>query len=117
MNTVSSNTLVADKVTIGGKVICTDPAHVYLLTGNQPLKFIKRKGGELIHEGTTNEELLTVLIDRTKNLNAQFPCRENEFAIQKMEEALLWFNERTNKRIKQGVETKDIAHQDTIAGQ
>lgn len=41
-----------------------DPAHIYEVTGGQQIKFIKRTNGELIHEGTTNEELTEVLIHR-----------------------------------------------------
>lgn len=96
-------------------VVCLDPAHVYEVTGGQKIQFIKRKGGELVTDGTTNEELLSVLLNRTKELNNQFPCKENEQAIIKMEEALMWFNERTSKRVSQGVETLDVAHADKPA--
>lgn len=95
-----------------GGVVCLDQGHTYMVTGGQKIQFIKRVDGQLITEGTTNEELLQVLIDRTKFLNNKFPCKENDQAIVKMEEALMWFNERTAKRIAQGVETRDIAHAD-----
>ena len=101
----------AEPVAVGG-VVCLDAGHAYMVTGGQMIKFIKRVDGQLINEGTTNEELLQVLIDRTKFLDNKFPCKENAQAIVKMEEALMWFNERTSKRIAQGVETRDIAHQD-----
>lgn len=45
--------------------------------------------------GTTTEEVLACLIDRTQHLNRAVPCRENSIAITKMEEALLWLNKRT----------------------
>lgn len=102
--------------TNNSKVVCHDQGHMYEVSGGQPIQFIKRKNGELVCEGTTNEELLAVLIDRTKYLDSQFPCRENAQAIIKMEEALMWFNERTSKRIAQGVETLDKAHDDKPAG-
>ena len=56
-----------------------------------------------INDGTTNEEVIEVLIDRLNNLNGKFPCRENSLAITKLEEALMWLNKRTADRIKRGV--------------
>jgi len=91
-------------------VICTDVGHNYILTGNQQVSFIKRKNGVLEYDGTTNEELLEVLLNRTKYLDEQFPCIENKNAILHIQLALDSFNERTNKRIAQGVETKDTNH-------
>lgn len=87
-----------------------DPGHTYLVEGEQHIHFIKRTDGVLIHNGTTNEELLEVLIDRTEFLNAKFPCIENDLALINMRSALQFFNSRTAKRVTQGVETKDIAH-------
>lgn len=57
-----------------------------------------------INDGTTNEEVIEVLIDRLNYLNAKFPCRENSLAITKLEEALMWLNKRTSDRLKRGVE-------------
>lgn len=87
-----------------------DAAHEYELAGNQTVKFIKRTNGELIHAGTTNEEMLEVVIDRTNGLDAKFPCDENKQALVYLNLALDAFNSRTAKRVAQGVETKDIAH-------
>ena len=53
-----------------------DAGHKYWLTNNESLSFIKKEKGELVYFGTTNEELLEILIDRTKYLDAQFPCVE-----------------------------------------
>ena len=39
-----------------------------------------------------------------KGLNGQFPCRENSLAVTKLQEALLWLEERKRDRIKRGVE-------------
>jgi hypothetical protein len=64
---------------------------------------------KLNFDGTTNEELLAVLIDRTKYLNGLFPCRENSIAITKMEEAKMWFEERTRNRLARNVEGKHVA--------
>lgn len=45
----------------------------------------------------TNEALLTILIHRTKFLNAKAPCHENLCAIAAMEAALLQFKERQER--------------------
>ena len=76
----------------------------------QELQFIEKEKvnehGEVetINDGTTNEEVLAVLIDRLNYLNSKFPCRENSIAITHIETALLWLNKRTADRLKRGVE-------------
>ena len=57
-----------------------------------------------INDGTTNEEVLEVLINRLQVLSAKLPSRETSIAITKLEEALMWLNKRTNDRLKRGVE-------------
>jgi len=57
-----------------------------------------------VMNGTTNEEVLKVLIHRMGVINGKFPCRENSLAITKMDEALMWLEERTRKRLARGVE-------------
>ena len=61
-----------------------------------------------ISDGTTNEEVLAVLIDRMNFLNSKFPCRENSIVITHLETALLWLEKRTNDRLKRNVEGKNI---------
>ncbi len=63
---------------------------------------------ETVSDGTTNEELLSVLIDRMQYLQSKFPCRENAIVITKLEESLMWLNKRTQDRIKRGVEGKHL---------
>ncbi len=60
-------------------------------------------------DGTTNEELLKVLIDRLTAMGAKFPYRENSIAITYIETALLWLEKRTANRRARGVEGKAIA--------
>lgn len=91
-------------------MICTDIGHTYQVHPEQLIQFIKRKDGQLVNEGTTNEELLEVLIHRTAHLNSLFPCKENDEALFHMSQALKAFNERTQKRVAQGVETQDKPH-------
>lgn len=62
-----------------------------------------------VHEGTTNEELLRVLIDRMQTMQAKFPCRENAIATTHFETGLLWLEKRTADRKARGVEGKHIA--------
>lgn len=64
---------------------------------------------ETIQDGTTNEEVLAVLIDRMKYLQAKFPCRENAIVITKLEESLMWLEKRTADRKARNVEGKQIA--------
>lgn len=59
-----------------------------------------------ISNGTTNEEVLKVLINRLQYLNGKFPCRENSIVITKLEEALMWLEKRTRDRVARGVEGK-----------
>ena len=39
-----------------------------------------------------------------EGLNNKFPCRENSIAITKLDEALMWLEERKKDRVKRGVE-------------
>ena len=86
-------------------------------TVGQTLQFIhKEPKGEgqvqelvTVSDGTTNEEILEILIDRMNYLQSKFPCRENAIVITKLEESLMWLNKRTADRIKRNVEGKQIA--------
>jgi len=99
------------------------PGHRYLLRNfesdikipEQQLQFIQKepvKEGstelKTINNGTTNEEVLAMLIDRLQFLNTKFPCRENSIVITKLEESLMWLNKRTADRMTRGVEGKQI---------
>lgn len=82
----------------------------------QTLQFIEKQPNplgvegalETVNNGTTNEEVLAVLIDRLNYLQAKFPCRENSLAITKIQEALFWLNFRTANRTARGVEGKHL---------
>ena len=75
----------------------------------QTIQFIHKsvRNGNLVtvKNGTTNEEILSILIDRMKFLNLTVPCRENSIVITKLEEALMWLEKRTSDRLKRGVES------------
>lgn len=97
--------------------------HYYLLENfenkeklSQTLQFIEKRPAtpdstelETVNDGTTNEEVLEMLIDRMKYLQAKFPCRENAIVITKLEESLMWLNKRTADRVKRNVEGKQLA--------
>jgi hypothetical protein len=71
----------------------------------ETLQFIEKDAAmNTIRNGTTNEEVLTVLIDRLKYLGDRLPSRETSIAITKCEEALLWLKKRTEDRKARGVE-------------
>ncbi len=92
--------------------------HTYFLPNfesasvGQHIQFIhKVKSGDsgdlnTLCDGTTNEEVLAVLIDRLQYLNKLMPCKENAVALTHIETALLWLNKRTADRVKRGVEGK-----------
>lgn len=99
------------------------PGHLYELSNfeepdapGQRLQFIQKEpvGGDhplapnytlrTVYDGTTNEEVLSMLIDRLRFLGNMVPCRENSLAITRCEEALMWLNKRTSDRKARGVE-------------
>lgn len=57
-----------------------------------------------VSDGTTNEEVLEVLLDRLNFLNKKFPCRENALAITHIEIARNFLFQRTRDREKRKVE-------------
>lgn len=80
----------------------------------QILQFIHKEPKELgstelvtISDGTTNEEVLEVLIDRLTFLQSKFPCKENACCITHLQEGLMWLEKRTSDRIKRNVEGKN----------
>ncbi|HVU38060.1 MAG TPA: hypothetical protein VHC95_06975 [Opitutales bacterium] len=78
----------------------------------QTLQFVEKQpipgdpSGKLqtVTDGTTNEEVLQVLIDRMKFLQGKVACPENAKAIGALEQALLWLRNRTAHRQARSVE-------------
>lgn len=72
---------------------------------------VKQEDGALVTlaDGTTNEEVLRVLIDRMNYLQKRMPCRENAIVITKLEESLMWLEKRTADRNARGVEGAEKA--------
>lgn len=78
----------------------------------QELRFLKKaatgSNSDLatVQTGTTNEEVLAMMIDRMEFLQTILPCRENVRVINKLREAVAVLNLRTEDRQKRGVEGK-----------
>jgi hypothetical protein len=75
----------------------------------QVITFYEKNEDGTEKPGTTLEEMLKVSIGRLQDLNSRFGCRENSVAITKMQEALMWLEERTKDRVKRGVEGQHAA--------
>jgi hypothetical protein len=59
--------------------------------------------------GVTNEDLIHIVMARLEGFQkSEFSCRENALALTKLEEALMWLNRRTQKRIERGVEGTNV---------
>ncbi len=90
------------------------PGHLYELTNfeqpdnpGQKLQFIEYfpkpdDSGKLLtlHDGTTNEDVLEMFIDRMNHLQARYPCDEYANAIWYMKQALKQLDKRTADRVK-----------------
>jgi len=101
------------------RMICTIEGHQYSLphfedkSGDEVIQFIQKephpkKIGVLVtvNDGTTNESVLEMLIDRMQFLQNAFPCRENVIVITKLQECLFWLDHRTADRNNRNVEGK-----------
>lgn len=98
-----------------------EPGHIYDLENmefpntHQRISFIKKSddGSGVLqtdHDGTTNEEVLKVLIERVSYLNHKLPCKENEIALKALREAFAVLNARTKIRRQQNVEGTNQPH-------
>lgn len=96
-----------------------DPGHLYELEsmeGNNPqmIQFIKKelveKEFKTLVDGTTNEEILDVLIDRLEILYKKLPSDETQSAISHLKEAKHWLVKRTQNRVRQKVEGTNLPH-------
>lgn len=85
------------------------PAQTLQFVHKQPSPVAGETHLDTLNDGTTNEEVLKVLINRMNYLQGKFPCRENAIVITKLEEALLWLNHRIAQRQASGVEGKHAA--------
>lgn len=90
-----------------------DAGHKYVVdsmdgTNPQTIDFIKKElvDGQFVTvvDGTTNEEILKMMIDRIQHLNNKAPCFENSYCLTYLETALSWLLKRTADRKARGVE-------------
>lgn len=80
-----------------------DPGHAYELASidgecPQQIVFVKRFRGTLNHAGTTNQELLRVLIDRVMILDAEQPWTGNVELLLHLRKALILHEARAMVR-------------------
>jgi hypothetical protein len=76
-----------------------DPGHVYHVNnydgdGSQEITFVKRFRNTDNHEGTINQELLRVLIDRVQFLDAEAPWEGNKDILHHLRMALVLHESR-----------------------
>lgn len=86
--------------------------HSYQVVSGSKITYIDFQRGGVVDNGVnglTNESLLSILIDRMNHLNGKFHCKENDRAIQHLEEALVNLEVRSARRIVRGVEGKEVA--------
>jgi hypothetical protein len=80
----------------------------------QLIQFIEKVPSETsdelitVNDGTTNEDLISVLINRLSYLQSKFPCEENARSLECLNESLYWLHKRTEDREKRKVEGKHI---------
>ena len=97
-----------------------DPGHAYNLEKVEDeeygigIRFIKKEeqDGELVtvKDGTTNEEVLRMMLHRMEYLQDKMPCPENEQAIGGLTMALSALERRTRARKEQEVEGTNQPH-------
>ena len=78
------------------------------------LRFVKREGENFpfnkgSYGGTNCQEVLRVLIDRSKYLQRQKPCAETEAIIASLEAALLLFEVRASRRHGLQLDVRSLA--------
>lgn len=81
-----------------------DPARKYRLAAGNGLVFLQKGAGQVVRDGTTNEEVLEVLIDRVTEAYQRLPCRESIRALYLLREALAAFQARSARRVETNVE-------------
>jgi len=86
-------------------------------TFSQRLQFIEKVPASdgtsryvTLNDGTTNEEVLKVLINRVEIMFDKLPSEETQLALGNLRTALECFQSRTRKRTEQGVEGTGTEH-------
>lgn len=89
------------------------PGYRYQLSNRESnntnvLQFVHTEKNELLFDGTTDEEVINVLIDRMRTMDSKVPCMDNKIYIALLEGALYRLEKRTNDRTARGVEGTDL---------
>lgn len=71
--------------------------------GFQQINFVKKLHDGTMLEGAQSEQLVLILIDRTKKLNSVYPSPQNEKMIHHLQGYLDACKERIDDRINRGV--------------
>ena len=82
------------------------------INDEQNMISFKLQDGPVLENGENGCQLTTLIKTATimlKHLNEKFPCRENAITLTKLQEALMWQDERTMDRNRRGVEGKSEA--------
>ena len=91
-----------------------DLAQIGVIGGPAVSARIQFQNGPVNEHGENGVQLTDVVkvcLARYRMLNKSFPCRENSIVITKLQEAIMWDEERTAKRTLQGVEGFDRPHE------
>jgi hypothetical protein len=109
---------VIDKIATDGGVGSGGANHHYLIVHRQDKAYpkvhkINFQVGPIcsdgIRNGITNEELLLIVADRLKCFQAgPYPCEHNAVALKAITLAVRALNDRTEDRIKRGVEGLEL---------
>jgi hypothetical protein len=70
---------------------------------HQKIHFLDKRTNGVVHEGIVNEQLVLVLIDRMQQLQAAFPCKENEDVIELLTKANNLLMQRQLERYERNV--------------
>ena len=87
-----------------------DPGHSYDLEGGNGLVFRQMKDGWIVRDGTTNEEVLDVLIERVAEDCRTAPCGESLRALHLLREALTALRMRSARPASANVEGSGQPH-------
>lgn len=100
-----------------------EPGHVYQLqnvernggVSFQEISFMQKEpvseGSselDIVRVGTTNEEVIAMMIDRFEYLQEKVPCKENEAALVALRQVAFLMEKRTQNRKERGVEGKRL---------
>jgi hypothetical protein len=90
-------------------VTVIEPGAIYGVTGDT-ISFMHHDAGQKIIDGTTNEQMLVVMINRVEFQNDKLQCFENDAALWHLQEALKMFEKRGDLRKQQMLVNQEVKH-------